>query len=78
MAKKKPVTSATSSSKPSPKSQRGGLNLSIDLNALQKLYQRRYNVTLDGDTKGGLGVQVRDGDTKGGLNISFRDGDTKG
>ena len=73
MAKKK-TTTKKGSRKPSPKTPRGGLNLSIDLNALEKLYRRRYDVTLDGDTKGGLGVRVRDGDTKGG----YRDGDTKG
>jgi hypothetical protein len=67
--KKKP-----SKKKPNPKAPQGGLHLSIDLNALEKLYRRRYEVRLDGDTKGGLSVRMRDGDTKGGL----RDGDTKG
>ena len=61
-------------------SRRGGkrtsITVSIDLTALEKLYKRRYEVTLDGgDTKGGS-VKIKDGDTKGGLQI--RDGDTKG
>jgi hypothetical protein len=52
------------------------ITISIDLNALDKLYKRRYEVVLDGgDTKGGK-VSIRDGDTKGGVTI--RDGDTKG
>jgi hypothetical protein len=47
----------------------------IDLSALEKLYKKRYEVSLDGDTKAGF-VKALDGDTKGGLRI--RDGDTKG
>ena len=72
--KKKLSRKKSSTKKPNPKTPPGGLNLSIDLNALEKLYQRRYDVTLDGDTKGGLSVRMRDGDTKRGV----RDGDTKG
>jgi hypothetical protein len=54
---------------------RTSITVSIDLGALEKLYKRRYEVSLDGDTKGGS-VKAMDGDTKGGLRI--RDGDTKG
>jgi hypothetical protein len=61
-------------SKPSRK--RRSVSISIDLSALEKLYKRRYEVSLDGgDTKAGS-VKIHDGDTKGGLQI--RDGDTKG
>jgi hypothetical protein len=53
------------------------LNISIDLNALDKLYKKRYEVILDGgDTKGGS-VRIREGDTKG-AHLLIRDGDTKG
>jgi hypothetical protein len=51
------------------------VTVSIDLSALEKLYKKRYEVSLDGDTKAGF-VRALDGDTKGGLRI--RDGDTKG
>lgn len=44
-------------------------SISIDLDALSKLYKKRYIVSLgDGDTKGGS-VAIRDGDTKGGVTI---------
>ena len=69
MAKK----SRTGSGKGSAK-KRSSVTISIDLGALEKLYKRRYDVSLDGDSKGDS-VRVRDGDTKGGLRI--RDGDTK-
>lgn len=52
------------------------VTVSIDLGALEKLYRRRYEISLDGgDTKAGS-VRLLAGDTKGGLRI--RDGDTKG
>jgi hypothetical protein len=51
------------------------ITISIDLGALDKLYRKRYEVSLDGDTKGGS-VKIRDGDTKRGMQI--RDGDTRG
>lgn len=54
---------------------RRSITISIDLSALDKLYRRRYDVSLDGDTKGDL-VRVLDGDTKGGMRV--RDGDTNG
>ena len=54
------------------------LRLSIDLGALEKLYKKRYDLSLDGDTKGAINVQL-DGDTKGGaISILDGDGDTKG
>jgi hypothetical protein len=69
MAKKRRSTSSRN-----PKS----LSLSIDLNALDKLYKKRYQVSLDGgDTKGDIRVFL-DGDTKGGGSIRILDGDTKG
>lgn len=55
---------------------RGSITISIDLTALEKLYKRRYDISLDGggDTKagsvkiikGGGAIRIRDGDTKGG------------
>ena len=45
------------------------ITISIDLSALDKLYKKRYEVSLDGgDTKGGS-VKIHDGDTKGGVRI---------
>jgi hypothetical protein len=68
MAKKR---SSTSGRKPK------ALSLSIDLSALDKLYKKRYQVSLDGgDTKGDVRIFL-DGDTKGG-SIRILDGDTKG
>jgi hypothetical protein len=57
-----------------PAKRRSSVTISIDLNALEKLYKRRYEVSLDGDTKGDV-VRAMDGDTKGGLRIR---GETKG
>ena len=57
------------------RARRRSITISIDLNALDKLYRNRYEVSLDGDTKAGW-VKFHDGDTKGGVQI--RDGDTKG
>jgi hypothetical protein len=72
MAKKRSVRKGTATKKPKT------ISLSIDLSALDKLYRKRYEVALDGDTKGSVRV-VLDGDTKGGsVRILDGDGDTKG
>ena len=66
--------SSTAAKKAAPKPASRNLNISIDLDALDKLYRQRYVVVLDGgDTKGG-GPEIRrsDGDTKGGLEILDR------
>jgi len=78
VATSKKTTKKTTASKRAPaKSSGKSITISIDLDALDKLYKKRYVVVLDGgDTKGGK-VSIRDGDTKRGLVI--RDGgDTKG
>ena len=53
--------------------------ISIDLEALERLYEKRYSVTFDGDTKGAPNITLDgDGDTKGAPRIMFDgDGDTK-
>jgi hypothetical protein len=66
MAKKR-----RSKSRSRPKS----ISLSIDLNALDKLYKKRYQVSLDGgDTKGDIALVL----DRGAIRIFDGDGDTKG
>lgn len=69
---------AVVSKRASAMSSKKSIAISIDLDALDKLYKKRYVVVLDGgDTKGGK-VSIRDGDTKGGIDIRDGSGDTKG
>ena len=63
-------------SKGSRRKRAKSLTISIDLATLDKLYKKRYVVTLDGgDTKVGTVRDGDGGDTKSGVLI--RDGDTK-
>jgi hypothetical protein len=67
--KKSNKVSAVEPAKPAAKRGKKPLTISIDLDALDQLYKRRYEITLDGgDTKGGS-VRRADGDTKGGIII---------
>ncbi|SEU45949.1 hypothetical protein SAMN03159335_07443 [Burkholderia cepacia] len=67
--KKSNKVSAVESTKPAAKRGKKALTISIDLDALEQLYKRRYEITLDGgDTKGGS-IRRADGDTKGGIII---------
>ncbi|WP_342310476.1 hypothetical protein [Burkholderia pyrrocinia] len=68
--KKSNKVSAVESTKPAAKRGKKALTISIDLEALEQLYKRRYEITLDGgDTKGGSIRRAADGDTKGGIII---------
>ncbi|AOJ85217.1 hypothetical protein WS87_00190 (plasmid) [Burkholderia sp. MSMB0856] len=67
--KKSNKVSAVKSTRPAAKRGKRALTISIDLDALEELYKRRYEITLDGgDTKGGS-IRRADGDTKGGIII---------
>ncbi|WP_185734608.1 hypothetical protein [Burkholderia sp. Bp9031] len=67
--KKSNKVSAVKSTSPAAKRGKKALTISIDLDALEQLYKRRYEITLDGgDTKGGS-IRRADGDTKGGIII---------
>ncbi|RQR34434.1 hypothetical protein DIE23_12495 [Burkholderia sp. Bp9143] len=67
--KKSNKVSAVKSTSPAAKRGKKALTISIDLDALEQLYKRRYEITLDGgDTKGGS-IRRADGDTTGGIII---------